>query len=1337
MKSRFGLLCAFFLCLMLLVPCLSYAQGVGTINGAITDPSGSVVAAAKVTATQAGTSFTRDADTDADGFFVLPSMAPAVYRLAVTATGFKTETEEVTLLANQSLTVNFQLSLGSASESVTVTGTALAVDTSTSTLKTVVEGARINDLPLNGRNVAQLATSVAGAVIAPNGGMDQGPQKTFPGALTISANGTRGDQTSYMLDGGDYMDTYTNVNQPFPFPDELAEFSVQTSNYTAEYGNNAGAVVNVITNSGTNAFHGDAFDYIRNPVFNAKNYLAPTDVIKRNQYGGTVGGPIKKNKLYFFAGYQREALRNVASTTQHMPGSTDIANFLASGEPCSAQGTNTGLAAGTITAPATGGGVNACGNGVIDSSIAKMMGINATTGLPLTNPTYALAGLTTAGVTNIESGVSPVACPAGSNPCASFPIPDTENYDSGMGRFDYQLATNDKLTGRYEFDRFVRTPFTPPTELLAYTDGQTIISQNALLHETHTFSAMLLNDFRLSYSRETSVRGPGTDAPDVENFGSLLPDTATTPAIDAFAVQNGNTGNGFSFGTNPHGEFLRSTVVTSDDISWEKGKHDLHFGGDLERSEVDLNNEFNEPGLFGFCSNDSFLGQSSGNATQEQRGTYTNLLAGDLCDTSATVYGLQQGGGEFKSLRTTYAGLYLQDNLRLRKNLTVNLGLRWEPANMPNEITDHRYTCINLALMAQGVRSTEFPDAPPGLLYGGDPGCPQNGMNSSFNNFEPRVGFAWDVFGDGKTSVRGGGGIFYDSRIAGVLSNRFVDEWPYSPQFIESTAASPNAGSTAGSFTDPLCTQSATQTRLACSGAQAAAYKVNFPTFPGPFAPPKDLPVATSIPYPYVPGNNLDGSFSTAKYYVPTVYAYNLTIERQLPGDSLFRIAYVGSVSNHNLETVNLNPTPPQSPLNPANPGAGAINTGTGVANALLGTFCEPNTSVTYAPGVTPTQANDCGATTATVAGMPQVTSSTFIPTTALSPTGLLEDAFDINANYNAAQVSFEKRATRGLTLLVNYTFSKSLDDEPFGQGAAGFDGTFSPVAITNPQLCKVPYTSTTPCPTNESYTVNRHDLDWGPSDFDSRHVLNASFVYKTPSFHGSSEAMRLLAGGWEITGIVTAASGRPVTPIENANNISGNSLGSERGTLCGTGLVVNSLSTDGLFDSCVPGLSPYNNVSACTGVSTNCNSLLDSQAFEPFTVCKVPYVASTSGALSCPPTGTTSNTVNNPAIFGTLGDLGKNTFRLPYTYNWDVSFAKTFQVTERYGLTLRVDYLNVFNRVNFAPNYTATNGANNASANFGGVNQLNSSAFGALDGSSGVKAADPRVAQLSAKFTF
>ena len=218
------------------------------------------------------------------------------------------------MLADQSLTVNFKLQPGATTQTVVVEGYAAQVDTSTSTLGQVVERQRISGLPLNGRNVAQLVLTVPGAVNAPNGGADQGATKTFPSAVTYSANGSRQAQISYQLDGGNYVDEYTNVNQPFPFPDALEEFSVQTSNYTAQYGQNAGAVVNVITKSGTNSFHGDAFWFVRNPAFNAQNFFAtPTthDQIKRNQFGGTMGGPIIREKIFFFGGYQRTTFRNV------------------------------------------------------------------------------------------------------------------------------------------------------------------------------------------------------------------------------------------------------------------------------------------------------------------------------------------------------------------------------------------------------------------------------------------------------------------------------------------------------------------------------------------------------------------------------------------------------------------------------------------------------------------------------------------------------------------------------------------------------------------------------------------------------------------------------------------------------------------------------------------------------------------------------------------------------------------------------------------------------------------------------------------------------------------
>src|SRR5947207_7403622 len=296
----------FVLLALLFVPVFSHAQGLGSLAGRVTDPSGAAVASAKVIASQQGTTYSRAAVTDAEGLYVIPSLQPSTYNLTVEATGFNTSKETgINLLADQTLTVNFALKLGITTEVVIVSGNSLQVDTSTSTLKQVIEQQRLIELPLNGRNAAQLTLLVPGTVNSPNGGADQGATKTFPGAVTFSANGARQNSISYQLDGGNYVDEYTNVNQPFPFPDALQEFSVQTSNYSAEYGSNAGGVVNVITKSGTNNFHGDAFEFNRNPVFNAQNFFAtPTtpDRVKRNQFGGTLGGPIVHDKTFFFAG---------------------------------------------------------------------------------------------------------------------------------------------------------------------------------------------------------------------------------------------------------------------------------------------------------------------------------------------------------------------------------------------------------------------------------------------------------------------------------------------------------------------------------------------------------------------------------------------------------------------------------------------------------------------------------------------------------------------------------------------------------------------------------------------------------------------------------------------------------------------------------------------------------------------------------------------------------------------------------------------------------------------------------------------------------------------------
>ncbi|MEO6982665.1 MAG: carboxypeptidase regulatory-like domain-containing protein, partial [Edaphobacter sp.] len=300
---------------------LGYGQGLGTLVGTVTDSSGAVVPSAAVKATGVDNGLHRSAITNAQGYFVIPSLQPSQYQLEVGAPGFQNFIQKnITLQADNVLTVNAVLQIGTAQQTVTVTGAPPQVDTTTSTLSEVVNHERMVDMPLNGRNAANLALLTAGTVATPSQAVDQGVTKTAPGAVTISTNGSRQSQISWNLDGGNNQDILTNINQPFPFPDALQEFSVQTSNYSARYGGNSGGVVNVITRSGTNQFHGGAFEFLRNAAFDARNYFASrVDQLKRNQFGGTIGGPIKKDRTFFFAGYQRTIVHNTSTKAATVP----------------------------------------------------------------------------------------------------------------------------------------------------------------------------------------------------------------------------------------------------------------------------------------------------------------------------------------------------------------------------------------------------------------------------------------------------------------------------------------------------------------------------------------------------------------------------------------------------------------------------------------------------------------------------------------------------------------------------------------------------------------------------------------------------------------------------------------------------------------------------------------------------------------------------------------------------------------------------------------------------------------------------------------------------------
>jgi len=857
-----------------------FAQGLGRISGTIADTTGAVVPGAVVRATQTGTGTTTEVKSNEQGDYIFPSLPPATYNLSVSSPGFTGYLQKGILLqADASVSENVTLKAGSSGEIVTVTSDALQVDTTTGTLSQVVDTARVNELPLNGRNAAALTTLVAGVVIAPNQGADQGNQKSFPGVVAISANGTRANQTNYMLDGGNNVDEYTNVNAPFPMPDAVQEFSVQTSNYNAEYGQNAGGVVNVVTKSGTNTLHGNVFEYVRNAVFNAApyfGYIKPTptsttfikqpDPLKRNQFGGTLGGPIRRDKLFGFFGYQKTIVRtqSLAASSATLPTPAQLAGQFSTNvyDPSTCPATTT-----TVASQCT----QFASNFINPSRFSP-----ASLALLKHLPTADASGL------------------------ILYKKPVSQEFGEYTARADWNIRAKDRATIRYFLDRFHNNPVLDPSNLLTYTDGSDIQYHNALISEAHTFSDSVLNNFIISYQLADSSRGPKT-TDGALNVGDLGV-TIWQPAFKAF--QSISTGN-FSIGDNPPGTFNRANYTLADDVHWTKGRHALAFGFHGEISKVDVVNTAQQPGSFGFSS------ATTGDAT-------ASFLLGYLSS-------FQQGSGQFINNRNKFYGFYAQDSWKLTRRLTVDYGLRYEPA-FPWHEKFHRIGTFDPVAEAAGRVSTVYPNAPAGLLFPGDTGVPVDGYKGSYKDFMPRLGFAYDVFGDGRTAVRGGSGIFFDTRQDGVINNAFSNVQPFVTSLTLAFQPGNYQGVTTGNFINPY----------------AGSTQATTNPFPATQPPPATASFNTNSWISFAP----DGYFP-----VPTTYVWNLAVEQQLAPGLASRLAYVGTHGSHNFESIDINPT-----YNSAtNAGAGGLasNVGKRVYQVIA-----PNayTSSKYANQISQTQ---------------------------------------------------------------------------------------------------------------------------------------------------------------------------------------------------------------------------------------------------------------------------------------------------------------------------------------------------------------------------------------------
>ncbi|MGI8990631.1 MAG: carboxypeptidase regulatory-like domain-containing protein [Bryobacteraceae bacterium] len=665
--------------LLLAAQGLLFCQGLGSITGTITDPSGGLVPSVTVKITDEGTSAVRATATNTQGYYVFPALRPSTYSLDVESAGFAPSIRKgIILQADESATVNVTLTVQQSSQQVEVTADAAQVNTTNATVSEVVDQRRMVDLPLNGRNAASLLLVVAGATPAPASDVDQGNTKTFPSTITVSTNGSRQNQVSFRLDGANNNDIYTNANQPFPFPDALQEFSVQTSNYSAKYGGNAGGVVNVVTKSGANEVHGDGFEFVRNAVFNARNFFgANRDRLKRNQFGGVIGGPVViphlydgRNRTFFFFGYQGTRIRNISGTSNaYVPTAAnlngDFSALLAANNPA-----------------------NPFGKAVIVN--------DPKTGQPFPGNQIPVARFDPAAV-----AFTKYLPQVGGNGKIFYAQPLAQDFNEYVARVDHSISDKDRISGRYFFDRFVNAPFFDKTNYLSAANFSQINSHNALLSETHIVSPAALNEFRASFSRQTSNRGPAPGSISLADLGASLYQPTTGKTLEGI-----NVSGYFNPSQTDPALFIRNQYNLSDDFNWVRGKHNIAFGASAIRGQVLLRNQFRTSGSYTFTAD-----------------TTNDALASFLLGYVRTF---TQGFGEFKDNVLNSYSLYVQDDVHLSRRLTINLGLRYDP-QFPWQERKNRIEQFRVDAYNAGTRSQVYTNAPPGLLFPGDPGVPKWG----------------------------------------------------------------------------------------------------------------------------------------------------------------------------------------------------------------------------------------------------------------------------------------------------------------------------------------------------------------------------------------------------------------------------------------------------------------------------------------------------------------------------------------------------------------------------------------------------------------------------------
>lgn len=603
------------LCVAIAAAALAQVAPTASLNGTVTDPSSAAVPNARIRLVNVDTGFERTAAAQSDGTYQFTQIPVGAYRVEANADGFSPYAQSgIRLNVNTSTTLDIRLSIGSVGESVSVVADAAMINTQSGTLSQVVQQQYIQELPLNGRNAATLIRMVPGVVTGV--GTTTAGYANSGDTINISVNGTRGNEVNYRLDGATHMDNVTNLNATYPNPDALQEFAVQTSNYSAQYGNFSGAVVNVVTRSGSNQLHGSLFEFVRNGAMNARNFFAAqSDNLKRNQFGGTAGGPIVKNRLFWFTSYQGTIVHNTSFTN-------------------------------TATVPSEAlrrGDFNETGRNVID---------------PLTNQPFPNRIIPADRILPIASALlAKVPTTTAANGLLRYARPDRYDSNQVLGKVDYNLG-NHQLSGSLFYVRLSDPGWDADDTLLTVRIGQLQTTKTYKMQDVYTIRPNLINTVVASgmLLDSTNVR---TSTSWLSQFGPIK---FNEPAEADRELEIGVTGYGGwgSVNNSPPGQWVRRNTEVNDTVTWNSGRHTVNAGGEYSPYVVfDSNTKFQQSGNF------TFSGQITGNGIAD-------LLLGK----AATF---TQSAGKYKQTRGQQFSLFAEDTFRAASRLTLTFGVRWDP----------------------------------------------------------------------------------------------------------------------------------------------------------------------------------------------------------------------------------------------------------------------------------------------------------------------------------------------------------------------------------------------------------------------------------------------------------------------------------------------------------------------------------------------------------------------------------------------------------------------------------------------------------------------------------